>query len=37
VNRAKKRLGQHFLHDPGTIARIVQAGRSSFHCPRCQR
>jgi formamidopyrimidine-DNA glycosylase len=21
----------------GTIARIVQAGRSSFHCPRCQR
>jgi len=25
VSRAKKRLGQHFLHDPGTIARIVQA------------
>lgn len=22
---------------PGTIARIVQAGRSTFHCPRCQR
>lgn len=21
----------------GTIARIVQCGRSSFHCPRCQR
>ncbi len=21
----------------GTIARLVQAGRSSFHCPRCQR
>ncbi len=21
----------------GTIARTVQAGRSSFHCPRCQR
>jgi 16S rRNA (adenine1518-N6/adenine1519-N6)-dimethyltransferase len=25
VNRAKKHLGQHFLHDPGTIARIVSA------------
>jgi 16S rRNA (adenine1518-N6/adenine1519-N6)-dimethyltransferase len=25
VTRAKKRLGQHFLHDPGTIARIVRA------------
>jgi len=25
LNRAKKRLGQHFLHDPGTIARIVRA------------
>jgi 16S rRNA (adenine1518-N6/adenine1519-N6)-dimethyltransferase len=25
VNRAKKRLGQHFLHDPGTIERIVRA------------
>jgi 16S rRNA (adenine1518-N6/adenine1519-N6)-dimethyltransferase len=23
VNRAKKRYGQHFLHDPGTIERIV--------------
>jgi formamidopyrimidine-DNA glycosylase len=22
---------------PGTIARIVQSGRSSFYCPRCQR
>jgi formamidopyrimidine-DNA glycosylase len=22
---------------PGTIARIVQAGRSTFYCPRCQR
>ena len=22
---AKKRYGQHFLHDPGTIGRIVQA------------
>jgi formamidopyrimidine-DNA glycosylase len=21
----------------GTIARIVQAGRSSFYCPKCQR
>lgn len=21
---------------PGTVARIVQAGRSSFYCPRCQ-
>ena len=21
----------------GTIARIVQSGRSSFYCPRCQR
>ncbi len=25
MNRAKKRLGQHFLHDPGTIERIVRA------------
>jgi 16S rRNA (adenine1518-N6/adenine1519-N6)-dimethyltransferase len=25
VSRAKKRLGQHFLHDPGTIGRIVRA------------
>jgi 16S rRNA (adenine1518-N6/adenine1519-N6)-dimethyltransferase len=25
VNRAKKGLGQHFLHDPGTIGRIVRA------------
>jgi 16S rRNA (adenine1518-N6/adenine1519-N6)-dimethyltransferase len=25
LKRAKKRLGQHFLHDPGTIARIVRA------------
>ncbi|HSQ68609.1 MAG TPA: 16S rRNA (adenine(1518)-N(6)/adenine(1519)-N(6))-dimethyltransferase RsmA [Steroidobacteraceae bacterium] len=25
MSRAKKRLGQHFLHDPGTIARIVRA------------
>jgi 16S rRNA (adenine1518-N6/adenine1519-N6)-dimethyltransferase len=25
VNRAKKRFGQHFLHDPGTIERIVRA------------
>ncbi len=25
MSRAKKHLGQHFLHDPGTIARIVQA------------
>ena len=25
MSRAKKRFGQHFLHDPGTIARIVQA------------
>jgi 16S rRNA (adenine1518-N6/adenine1519-N6)-dimethyltransferase len=25
VNRAKKRYGQHFLHDPGTIDRIVRA------------
>jgi formamidopyrimidine-DNA glycosylase len=22
---------------PGTVARIVQSGRSTFHCPRCQR
>lgn len=22
---------------PGTIARLVQSGRSSFHCPLCQR
>ncbi len=22
---------------PGTIARIVQSGRSTFHCPACQR
>jgi formamidopyrimidine-DNA glycosylase len=21
----------------GTVARLVQSGRSSFHCPRCQR
>jgi 16S rRNA (adenine1518-N6/adenine1519-N6)-dimethyltransferase len=25
LNRAKKRFGQHFLHDPGTIDRIVRA------------
>lgn len=25
MSRAKKHLGQHFLHDPGTIARIVRA------------
>jgi 16S rRNA (adenine1518-N6/adenine1519-N6)-dimethyltransferase len=25
VKRAKKRYGQHFLHDPGTIDRIVRA------------
>jgi 16S rRNA (adenine1518-N6/adenine1519-N6)-dimethyltransferase len=25
LTRAKKRLGQHFLHDPGTIERIVRA------------
>jgi 16S rRNA (adenine1518-N6/adenine1519-N6)-dimethyltransferase len=25
VTRAKKRFGQHFLHDPGTIDRIVRA------------
>ncbi|NJD32911.1 MAG: 16S rRNA (adenine(1518)-N(6)/adenine(1519)-N(6))-dimethyltransferase RsmA [Gammaproteobacteria bacterium] len=25
MNRAKKRYGQHFLHDPGTIDRIVRA------------
>ena len=25
MSRAKKRLGQHFLHDPGTIERIVRA------------
>jgi len=25
VSRAKKRFGQHFLHDPGTIDRIVRA------------
>jgi len=25
VNRAKKRFGQHFLHDPGTIDRIVRS------------
>jgi 16S rRNA (adenine1518-N6/adenine1519-N6)-dimethyltransferase len=25
VSRAKKRFGQHFLHDPGTIERIVRA------------
>ncbi len=25
MNRAKKRFGQHFLHDPGTIDRIVRA------------
>ena len=22
---------------PGTIRRIVQSGRSTFHCPKCQR
>jgi formamidopyrimidine-DNA glycosylase len=22
---------------PGTVARLVQAGRSTFHCPKCQR
>lgn len=22
---------------PGTVRRMVQAGRSTFHCPRCQR
>lgn len=25
MSRAKKRFGQHFLHDPGTIGRIVNA------------
>jgi len=25
VSRPKKRYGQHFLHDPGTIDRIVRA------------
>jgi 16S rRNA (adenine1518-N6/adenine1519-N6)-dimethyltransferase len=25
LNRAKKRFGQHFLHDPGTIDRILRA------------
>ncbi len=25
MSRAKKRFGQHFLHDPGTIDRIVRA------------
>ena len=25
MNRARKRFGQHFLHDPGVIARIVAA------------
>jgi 16S rRNA (adenine1518-N6/adenine1519-N6)-dimethyltransferase len=25
LNRAKKRFGQHFLHDPGTVERIVRA------------
>jgi 16S rRNA (adenine1518-N6/adenine1519-N6)-dimethyltransferase len=25
LNRAKKRFGQHFLHDPGTIDRIMRA------------
>jgi len=25
LNRAKKRFGQHFLHDPGTIERILRA------------
>ncbi len=25
MNRAKKRFGQHFLHDPGTIDRILRA------------
>ena len=25
MSRAKKRFGQHFLHDPGTIGRIVRA------------
>jgi formamidopyrimidine-DNA glycosylase len=24
-------------HDGGTIKRIVQSGRSTFYCPRCQR
>ena len=33
------REGQPCLHEgcTGTIKRIVQAGRSSFYCPRCQR
>jgi 16S rRNA (adenine1518-N6/adenine1519-N6)-dimethyltransferase len=25
VRHAKRRFGQHFLHDPGTIERIVRA------------
>jgi formamidopyrimidine-DNA glycosylase len=37
--RAYGREGQACLTPGcgGTIARIVQAGRSTFHCPRCQR
>lgn len=33
------RQGQACWRDgcPGTIRRIVQAGRSSFYCPKCQR
>ncbi len=33
------RAGRACLRDscPGTIRRIVQSGRSSFYCPRCQR
>ena len=29
--------GPAIPHEVGTIARIVQAGRSTFFCPRCQR
>ena len=37
--RVYDRAGQPCLRDGcgGTIARIVQSGRSSFYCPACQR
>ena len=36
--RVYDREGQPCLREgcPGTIRRIVQSGRSSFFCPRCQ-
>jgi formamidopyrimidine-DNA glycosylase len=31
------REGEHCSRCGGTIRRIVQAGRSTFYCPKCQR